>query len=113
AKNARKARRERWWQFGDYASGLESALTELDYALVMVLVSKTVMPSRLSTGQVFGHALGVFATEDFADLAFLSSTPHQTWAIKYGSGMRNDPRYTPSDVFETLPRPTNTERLRG
>jgi len=35
----------------------------------------------------------------------LSSSLHQTWAIKYGSGMRNDPRYTPSDVFETFPRP--------
>ena len=25
--------------------------------------------------------------------------------------MRNDPRYTPSDVFETFPRPEPTERL--
>jgi len=35
----------------------------------------------------------------------MSSSLHQMWAIKYGSGMRNDPRYTPSDVFETFPRP--------
>lgn len=33
------------------------------------------------------------------------------WAIKYGSGMRSDPRYTPSDVFDTFPRPTPTDRL--
>jgi hypothetical protein len=26
--------------------------------------------------------------------------------------MRNDPRYTPSDVFETFPRPGETARLR-
>jgi hypothetical protein len=25
--------------------------------------------------------------------------------------MRNDPRYTPSDVFETFPRPDTTDRL--
>jgi hypothetical protein len=25
--------------------------------------------------------------------------------------MKNDPRYTPSDVFETFPRPHNTDRL--
>ena len=25
--------------------------------------------------------------------------------------MRNDPRYTPSDVFETFPRPASTDRL--
>jgi len=41
----------------------------------------------------------------------LSSSLHQTWAIKYGSGMRNDPRYTPSDVFETFPRPEPTADL--
>ena len=31
------------------------------------------------------------------------------WAIKNGSGMREDPRYTPTDVFETFPRPYLTE----
>jgi hypothetical protein len=69
------------------------------------------MPARVPVGQVFSHALGVFATESFADQAVLSSSLHQLWAIKYGSGMRNDPRYTPSDVFETFPRPTVTMRL--
>ena len=40
-----------------------------------------------------------------SDQAVLSSSLHQLWAITYGSGMRNDPRYTPSDVFDTFPRP--------
>ena len=53
----------------------------------------------------------VFATDSYADQAVLSSSLHQMWAIKYGSTMRNDPRYTPSDVFETFPRPTSTDRL--
>jgi hypothetical protein len=66
------------------------------------------MPMRVPTGQVFSHALAVFATKSFADQAVLSSSLHQIWAIKYGSGMRNDPRYTPSDVFETFPRPAMT-----
>ncbi|MGH3796692.1 MAG: hypothetical protein ACRDSP_17595 [Pseudonocardiaceae bacterium] len=33
------------------------------------------------------------------------------WAIKYGSGLRKDPRYTPSGVFETFSRPEPTDRL--
>jgi hypothetical protein len=33
------------------------------------------------------------------------------WAIQNGSGMRTDPRYTPSDVFETFPRPQPTRSL--
>ena len=79
--------------------------------LVIALVSKTVMPVRVPTGQVFSHMLGVFATDSFADQAVLSSSLHQMWAIKYGSTMRTDPSYTPSDVFETFPRPEPTDRL--
>ena len=33
------------------------------------------------------------------------------WAIKYGSTMRTDLSYSPSDVFETFPRPEPTDRL--
>lgn len=69
------------------------------------------MPLRVPAGQVFSHALGVFATDDYGDQAVLSSSLHQLWAITYGSGMRNDPRYTPSDVFETFPRPASPMAL--
>ncbi|MEU9738466.1 DNA methyltransferase [Micromonospora chersina] len=113
ATNGRRARREKWWVFGDYAAGLQRAIRELNQVLVIVLHSRTVMPARLPAGQIFGHGLGVFATDDYADQAVLSSSMHQTWAIKYGSGIRNDPRYTPSDVFETFPRPRSSEELRA
>src|SRR5690606_21208563 len=83
-------------------------IADLSEVLVIALVSKTVMPMRVSTGQVFSHMLGVFAIDDYAAQAVLSSSLHQLWAITYGSGMRNDPRYTPSDVFETFPRPDAT-----
>ncbi|SFR19948.1 hypothetical protein SAMN04488564_10567 [Lentzea waywayandensis] len=53
----------------------------------------------------------VFASAGYGDQAVLSSNLHQIWAITYGSGMRNDPRYTPSDVFETFPRPAPSEQL--
>ncbi|RKS21053.1 hypothetical protein DFO58_1607 [Arthrobacter sp. AG1021] len=100
-----------WWQFLRTRGAMRRSIVELDEVLAIALVSKSVMPMRVPTGQVFSHALGVFATEDYADQAVLSSSLHQMWAIKYGSGMRNDPRYTPSDVFETFPRPLNTEWL--
>jgi len=69
------------------------------------------MPVRVKTGPVFSNTLGIFATDSFTDQAVLSSSAHQLWAIKFGSGMRNDPRYTPSDVFETFPRPEPTDQL--
>ena len=105
------SRRDYWWRFAASAPSMRRAITGLSHVLVIALVSKTVMPLRVSAGQVFSHALGVFATDSYGDQAVLSSSLHQLWAITYGSGMRNDPRYTPSDVFETFPRPTLTEGL--
>ncbi len=106
-----KAYRDYWWQFGAIRTGMRRAIADLDEVLVIALVSKTVMPVRVPTEQVFSHMLGVFATDSYAQQAVLSSSIHRYWAISYGSGMRNDPRYTPSDVFETFPRPEPTAEL--
>ena len=100
-----------WWHFHRSRPAMRKAIADLDEVLVIALVSKTVMPVRVLTGQVFSNALGVFATDSYAQQAILSSSVHQCWAITYGSGMRNDPRYTPSDVFETFPRPEPTAEL--
>jgi hypothetical protein len=79
---------------------------------VITLVSKTVMPVMVPTGQVFSHALGVFATDDTAMLAFLSSAPHYWWAITRASTLETRVRYTPSDVFETFSLPALTQSMR-
>jgi hypothetical protein len=92
---------------------MRRAIADLGEILLLTRVSKTVMPVRIQTGLVPSEATIVFATDSYADQAVVSSSLHQMWAIKYGSGMRNDPRYTPSDVFETFPRPTSTDRLAG
>ncbi|WP_087075186.1 DNA methyltransferase [Arthrobacter sedimenti] len=106
------AAREYWWRFLRRRNELYRTIAPLDRVVAITIVSKTVMPLSVPSTMVFSNALAIFATDDFADLALLSSMPHQTWAIKYGSGMRNDPRYTPSDVFETLPRPAYTTPMR-
>jgi hypothetical protein len=90
---------------------MRKAVAELPEVLVIALVSKTVMPVRVSTGQVFSHKLGVFAIDSYADQAVLSSAVHQLWVVKYTSTMRADINYSPSDVFETFPRPPATIRL--
>jgi hypothetical protein len=112
-KNNRKVYRDYWWQFAEKRPAMRKAIRKLEEILVIARVSKTVMPVRFRTGLVPSDMVVVFATDSFADQAVLSSSMHQMWAIKYGSGMRNDPRYTPSDVFETFPRPEPTDRLAG
>ncbi|MPZ83331.1 MAG: SAM-dependent DNA methyltransferase [Actinophytocola sp.] len=110
-KANRKVLRERWWQYADKRPAMRKAIADLNEVLVLAITSKTVIPLRAPTGHVLSSTLVVFATDSFGDQAVLSSSLHQMWAIKYGSGMRNDPRYTPSDVFETFPRPEPIERL--
>ncbi|MGV1007206.1 MAG: Eco57I restriction-modification methylase domain-containing protein [Dermatophilaceae bacterium] len=100
-----------WWLFLRTRPALRKAIAGLDDVLVIARVSKTVMPWRIPTGLVCSDATVVLASESFGDQAVLSSSVHQLWAITYGSGMRNDPRYTPSDVFDTFPRPEPTDDL--
>ncbi|MGH3968342.1 MAG: SAM-dependent DNA methyltransferase, partial [Mycobacterium sp.] len=110
-KNNDAGARDYWWRFLRPRPEMRRAIGGLDEVLAITLVSRTVMPVRVPTDQVFSHAVGVFATNSHAGQSVLSSSAHQTWAIKHGSGMRNDPRYTPSDVFETFPRPRESDRL--
>jgi hypothetical protein len=109
--NNRKVYRAYWWQHAEKRPAMRKAIAGLPEVLVIALVSKTVMPVRVSTGQVFSHKLGVFAIDSYTDQAVLSSAVHQLWVVKYTSTMRADINYSPSDVFETFPRPSATIRL--
>jgi len=110
-KNNRKVYRDYWWQHAEKRPAMRRAITPLSEVLVIALVSKTVMPMRVPTGQVFSHALGVFASDSYSVQAVLSSNLHQLWAITYGSTLETRVRYTPSDVFETFPLPPASDRL--
>lgn len=108
-KNKRRLQ-EQWWRYEASANSLRKAASELDEVLAIAVVSKTAMPVRIDAAHLFSQDVVVFVCCEYSDQAVLSSSLHQLWAITYGSGMRNDPRYTPSDVFETFPRPQSTDR---
>nr|WP_306284183.1 type IIL restriction-modification enzyme MmeI [Streptomyces sp. Termitarium-T10T-6] len=108
----RKVYRERWWQYAEKQKSMVEAIAPLRQCIVITRVSKVVMPVIMPTGQVFSEATAVFASDDTALLAALSSAPHYWWAIDRASTMKGDLRYTPTDVFQTLVRPMTTDRLR-
>lgn len=108
----RKAHRDHWWLYAEKRPGMVAAITGLNKLIVITKVSKVVMPVIVATGQVFAHKLGVFATDDTAMLAILSSAPHYCWAISRSSTMKADLNYSPSDVFETLPLPNMVTEMR-
>lgn len=56
---------------------------------------------------VFAHTLVVFPLPTHAAFCALQSRPHEIWARFFGSSMKDDLRYTPSDVFQTFPFPNN------
>jgi hypothetical protein len=112
-KNNRKVYRDYWWQYAEKRPAMLKAINGLDRILVVALVSRTVMPVIVPTGQVFSHMLGVFASGDLAQAALLSSGVHYAWALAHASSLKGDLRYTPSDVYETMPQPTVTDRMRA
>lgn len=113
AKNGNKQRREIWWRFTRPTTELYEAIADLDHVIALSLHTKLLTPVMQRTGQVFSHGLCVFGTQSRAQLAILSSTMHVQWALQWGSSLKGDLRYTPSDVYETFPRPVETSRLSG
>ncbi|MGW1534208.1 Eco57I restriction-modification methylase domain-containing protein, partial [Streptomyces aureus] len=106
-----RRQREFWWRFNRLAQDLQEATSSLQRCTVLAQVSKTVMPVLVSTAQVFSHKIVVFAFDDFAPFAFLSSAVHYWWALDRSATMRTDLSYSPTDVFQTLLRPPLTDRL--
>ncbi|MCK9925123.1 hypothetical protein MXD61_25185 [Frankia sp. AgPm24] len=100
-----------WWLFWRSRPAMRRAIRDLAELLVITRVSKTIMPVRIENKVIPSEAVVVFATDSLADQAVLSSGLHQMWAIKYGGGLRVDPRYSVSKVFEAFPCPASTEAL--
>ncbi|RWU85218.1 SAM-dependent DNA methyltransferase [Janibacter hoylei PVAS-1] len=100
-----------WWKFWNPRPAMRKALADVHECLAIARVSKTVMPVRVPISGVPSEQLVVFATDSFVDQAVLSSSVNQLWAVTHASTLGTGVRYTPSDVFETFPRPSNYARL--
>ena len=106
----RKVRRDRWWQFGDRQPALFSAIDGLERVLVVNCgATPHLALTFLSAYKVFAHSLAVFSLQTYAAFCTLQSRPHEIWARFFGSSMKDDLRYTPSDCFETFPFPDGWE----
>ncbi|MDZ8084315.1 MAG: DNA methyltransferase [Nostoc sp. DedQUE12b] len=98
-----------WWKFERPRGELYKAITGLDRVLVCGQTSKYRTFTFLKTNYVFDQKLIVFALPLFSSFAILHSRIHEMWALFFGSTMKDDPVYTPSDCFETFPFPENWE----
>lgn len=104
AKDKIKSRRENWWQFAVRAANIHKAFEEVGAAVVVAVVSKYGLPVRIAAaGSIVSSAAAICPDATFARFAELSSTCHNAWAWQWGSTMKSDLRYNPSDVFDTYP----------
>ena len=109
-KDNRDSYRRYWWQYAEKRVDLYAAIVEIGRVLVINCgatphASFAFVPSR----RVFAHSLVVLPFDTYAAFGALQSRPHEIWARFFGSSMKDDLRYTPSDCFETFPFPDGWE----
>lgn len=117
-KNKPGSYSKQWWLFGRRNKEGQKAIAQLTATASpqknRVLVtgcgaSKYSTFAFLSSRMVYSHALVVFPLSTHTAFCTLQSRIHEIWARFFGSSMKDDLRYTPSDCFETFPFPTNWE----
>lgn len=113
--NNRKARRERWWLFGEQAVGMRRAVAGLPRYVAGGRVGKRLLFAWQQPTACPSDLINVLAFDDAYSMGVLSSVPHGSWAWSRSSTLKGDLRYTPSTVFETFPWPypvTDAQRER-
>ncbi|MDV3000172.1 MAG: hypothetical protein N5P05_001778 [Chroococcopsis gigantea SAG 12.99] len=111
-KNNRAAYRNYWWQYGEKRRELFKAIAPLDRVLVISCGATSHGSfTFLSSKMVFANTLAVLAFQNYSTFTILQSRIHENWARFFGSSMKDDLRYTPSDCFETFPFPHLTPEM--
>ena len=100
-----RRRKTNWWHWGQAAHALSVAIRPLQRALVASRHQHHWTIVFAPTKIVFSEALVVFAFSSDQAFSVLQSRVHELWARFFGSSMKDDLRYTPSDCFETFPFP--------
>ena len=110
-KDAKKYPRmvNEWWKYWNSRPELYAAISDLDRVIAISRVGQHAAFTWLPAGMVFSEQLILFPLPTHATFCALQSRPHELWARFFGSSMKDDLRYTPSDCFETFPFPEDWE----
>ena len=99
-----------WWKHWNPRPELRTATAKLDRVLAISRVGQQASIAFLPGGMVYADSLIIFPFASYAAFAALQCRPHEIWARFFGSSMKDDLRYTPSDCFETFPFPEGWEK---
>ena len=103
--NRRQARRVRWWQYAETSRGLYNAIKGLRRVLAISRVGQHAAFTFLPGNIVYADRLIIFPFDTYSAFCTLQSRVHEIWARTFGSTLKDDLTYTPSDCFETFPFP--------
>ena len=109
SKSSHGRRAAVWWQHYHGAHNLRAAVAGLERALVISRVGQHAAFTFLAGGIVYAESMNVFPLSTYSAFCALQTRPHELWARFFGSSMKDDLRYTPSDCFETFPFPDSWE----
>ncbi len=104
-----KRRKERYWLWGRYTPALFAAIAGLEQVLAISRIGQHAAFTFLPNDIVYSESMIVFPLTTHAAFCALQSRVHEIWARFFGSSMKDDLRYTPSDCFETFPFPEQWE----
>jgi len=105
----REAYRRFWWRHGERRVELYRQLSTMKEVFACSQTSKYRLAARMNARMVFSTKAVVFAFSEWGGFSIIQSRIHELWALYFGSSMKDDPVYTPSDCFETFPFPPNWE----
>ena len=94
-----------WWRYERARPELYRKLDGLDRVIAVPIVSKHCIFVWQETGVVFSNLLTVITDGSPAAFTVLQSTFHEEWSRSHGSTLETRMRYTPTDCYETFPRP--------
>lgn len=104
-KDKRAVRKKYWWRFAETGPALYRTIRHLPRVLGVARVGQQGAFTFLPSSLVFSDMVIVFALPTHTAFCTMQSRVHEVWARFFGSSMKDDLRYTPSDCFETFPFP--------
>jgi type II restriction/modification system DNA methylase subunit YeeA len=113
--NRDRQRRDNWWRLGRSGGDLRRAVRGLVRYIVTPRVSKHRLFRWVDASTLPDSAVVAIARQDDYTFGVLHSWPHELWARRMGTQLREFEsgfRYTPSTTFETFPFPKPTDEQR-
>ena len=108
-KDNREVRRRYWWRFAERAPALYTSIEGLEWVLAVSRIGNRFGFTFLPPEMVFSERLVVIASDDPQMLAILQSRIHEIWSRFFGSSLKDDLMYAPSDCFESFPFPQDPQ----